>query len=193
MYRFQSWSLSTGVVDLQTNGEAPVDECEADTAQTIGNEKFDFFLDLCFQEATAFSLQKGLWPSATDPSLERALEPERIKTIETKVWFLNDYRNAPIGSERTMCIHLYRASDAAKAVLQAQFREIFLGHATPDLQWNKYTLEDLCFFKGKELIVGTISHEFILQVYPPNGTFEQAILPLGAWERLGYPAPALLT
>lgn len=165
---------------MQTNGDAPIDEFEADTAQTVENEKFDFFLDLCFHEATAFSLQKGLWPTATDTSLELALEPYQIKTIETKVWFLNDLRNAPAGSERTMCIRLYRATDAAKAVLKAYFREIFLGHVAPDLQWNKYTLGDLCFFKGKELIVGTISHEFILQVYPPKGAFEQAILPLGA-------------
>ena len=71
-------------------------------------------------------------------------------------------------------------------------KDIFLGYAETNTEPCKYTLEDLSFFKSKELIVGTISHELILHVYPPNKSFEQSILPLGEWEYLEYKAPILL-
>ena len=86
--------------------------------------------------------------------------------------------NAPPDSEWTMCIQMYTVCDETKAIINTE----------P----CKYTLEDLSFFKSKELIVGTISHELILHVYPPNKSFEQSILPLGEWEYLEYKVPILL-
>ena len=100
--------------------------------------------------------------------------------------------NAPPDSEWTMCIQMYTVCDETKAIIKKFFKDIFLGYAETNTEPCKYTLEDLSFFKSKELIVGTIYHERILHVYPPNKSFEQSILPLGEWEYLEYKAPILL-
>ena len=97
--------------------------------------------------------------------------------------------NAPPDSEWTMCIQMYTVCDETKAIIKKFFKDIFLGYAETNTEPCKYTLENLSFFKSKELIVGTISHELILHVYPPNKSFEQSILPLGEWEYLEYKVP----
>ena len=90
--------------------------------------------------------------------------------------------NAPPDSEWTMCIQMYTVCDETKAIIKKFFKDIFLGYAETNLS----------FFKSKDLIVGSISHELILHVYPPNKSFEQSILPLGEWEYLEYKVPILL-
>lgn len=74
--------------------------------------------------------------------------------------------NAPTDSEWTMCIQMYTVCDETKAIIKKFFKDIFLGYAETNTEPCKYTLEDLSFFKSKELIVGTISHELIL--HPPR-------------------------
>lgn len=44
------------------------------------------------------------------------------------------------------------------------------------------TLEDLCFFKDHSLLLGTVTHEAICHVYPPDKAVEQAILLTGKWK-----------
>lgn len=192
MYRFKSWHSTSESITFQSDENGNMVEIEPESAQTISSEQFYSFLDLCFSEATTFSLQKGLWPNSIDTSLEKDLEPHMLQTIYSIKWFGYDLSNAPPGSEWTMCIQIYSASDTTKSILKSYLNDIFLGYASSNMLPNKFTLEDLCFFKGKNIIVGSVSHEFILHVYPSNQTFEQAILPLGRWECLDYPAPTLL-
>lgn len=192
MYKFKSWHSTSESITFQSDEKGNMIEVESESAQTISSEPFYSFLDLCFSEATSFSLQKGLWPNAINTSLEKDLEPYRLQTIHSIKWFGYDLSNAPPGSEWTMCIQIYSASDSTKSILKSYFNDIFLGYASSDTLPNKFTLEDLCFFKGKDIIVGSVSHEFILHVYPPNQTFEQTLLHSDEWEFLDYPVPVLL-
>lgn len=48
-------------------------------------------------------------------------------------------------------------------------------------QDSNQTLEDLCFFSGKQLFVGTVSHEFLLSVDPLNKEFEEFMGRVGNW------------
>ncbi|MBP3618378.1 MAG: hypothetical protein J6J38_10115 [Lachnospiraceae bacterium] len=150
--------------------------------ETIIGSHFEHLLDLCFEDATAFSMQKGLWQNATDVSLEQELAPYEIRTIYTKKWFLWDLRDVPEEDSWTMCQKMYRATKEAKEILKVYFNEIFLGYTKDERDLKNYTLEDLCFFQGEKLFVGTKSHESRLYVYPPSEAFEQEIMKLGVWE-----------
>ena len=74
-------------------------------------------------------------------------------------------------------VSLYRATEESKAVLLKYFRELFLSHPAGNGAWEYgvQTLEDLCFFRGDELLLGTVTHEGICHVYPPDEAFETAL------------------
>jgi hypothetical protein len=127
VYRLKPWHSLNDDIVVQTNGDGDIVQADLENAQTISSEKFYSFLDLCFCEATTFSLQKGLWPSSNDKSLEDVLEPYKIQTINTKKWFENDISDAPPGSEWTMCIQMYTACDETKLIIKKFFNDIFFG------------------------------------------------------------------
>lgn len=44
-------------------------------------------------------------------------------------------------------------------------------------------LEDICFFNGKQMILGTLSHEYICMARCISQEFEEKLLMLGYWRK----------
>lgn len=160
--------------------------------KTISGDKFLAFLELCFQEATYFSLKKAIWTDATNTAVQKKIEPYLIREIETLNWFGYGISLAPIEYQRKMNIYLYKADRAAKDILGKYFSDIFLRYYNNGiLSDSNQTLEDLCFFTKEKLFVGTVSHENILEVFPPSNEFEKNLKMFGEWD-YNYKDPMIL-
>ena len=181
-YHFNAWCSIDLPIETVIEDDGSVFHCGGNYPETIQGERFCHFLDMCFEEATSFSLQKGLWPNHKNESLEKELESYEIRNIRTLKWFGWDLTTAPEEDAWVMCQKMYRATENTKAILKKHFDEVFLGHANNKMEVTKYTLEDLCFFKENKLFVGSVSHEFILYVFPPSEEFERKMNKLGIWE-----------
>lgn len=150
--------------------------------KTISENNFSIFLELCFKNATYFSLNKAPWTDSIRKDLQTRLEPFLVKEILTPTWFGYDYSMAPPEDYRQLKVFLYNAEIIAKDIFLECFSDVFLkigqgGTLLDSLQ----TLEDLCFFSQESLFVGTVSHEFLLGVFPPNREFETFMKKLGDW------------
>lgn len=155
----------------------------------IRGKQFEEFLDLCFNYASYFSLSRAAWEFCVDKNLERELEPFKVKTVKTLRWFCYD-RRIPMRlwfrfylrrSKRIMKISVYQATSEAKAILLKHYSKLFLFAENCTHINSAPTLEDLCFFTREKLFVGTVSHEYICYVYPPDETFEKELSRFGRW------------
>lgn len=184
VFHFNAWCSIDLPIETIIEEDGSVFHCGGNYPETIKGERFHRFLDMCFEEATSFSLQKDFWPNKTNQSkeLEVELEPYELQTIQTQKWFGNDLTTLPEEYAWVMCQKMYRATEETKDILKKYFDEVFLGLTKQGPESTKYTLEDICFFKEKKLFVGSISHEFMLYVYPPSEDFEREMKELGIWE-----------
>lgn len=149
---------------------------------TILGDTFSDFLELCFRNADLFSLNRAIWTDCIFEDLQKELEPFLVKEIYTLKWFGYDYSIAPSNDRRQLKVYLYHASTTAKNILLRYCSDVFLRklHAGV-LQDSRQTLEDLCFFSKGKLFVGTVSHEYLLNVLPINKEFENFIMDSGEW------------
>lgn len=140
---------------------------------TIQGEDLRAFLALCFEDGVWFSLQRAPWFQSVDSGLENELRPFLNRVIETDRWF---------GYVGKMTIQIYRADPAAKDILLRYMDDIF-GRVfkNGELDDTTQTLEDLCIFSEDRLIMGTVSHEFMLAVDPLNDRFRQNLPKFGRW------------
>ena len=178
MYELVTWDAPDGSVIVIGSGVEG-----KDIPKTIKDEHYKGFLDMCFEHSDSFSLQVARWAASTDDNVQEELEPYRIKTMQTLKWFGYDYTNAPEGDQRPMEVSLYRATAEAKAVLLKCFDDIFLNEKKGDrLVQSTQTVEDLCFFKDEALWVGTVSHENMLCVFPPDEGVVPSLDAFGDWK-----------
>lgn len=140
---------------------------------TIQGESLQRFLALCFEDAAWFPFQRAPWVQAVDNSMENELRPFLNCILETDRWF---------GYGREMTVHIYRADPAAKDILLRYMNDIF-GRVSQNgkLDDTAQTLEDLCIFSEDRLIMGTVSHEYMLAVDPQNDRFRQNLPKFGRW------------
>lgn len=155
----------------------------SDIMKTISGNEFSSFLELCFKNATFFSFNQALWANSTNKDLQIELEPFLIKEMFTPKWFGYDYSEAPPEDQRQVKVYLYKAESGAKNILLKYFSDIFLRtFRNGVLQDSLQTIEDLCFFSQESIFVGTVSHEYLLGVFPPNEEFEIFVKQLGDWK-----------
>ncbi len=146
---------------------------------TIKHENFQVLMDICFNLASYFSLSAAPWDICTEVELAKELEPFLVKKIRVQKWFCYDFSLGDQFSE----INIYKAIRSTQNILQKYFFDIFLnelknGHMIQTTQ----TLEDLCIFTETSLLLGTVTHEYICHVYPPNETVAQKIALTGRWK-----------
>ncbi|MGI6085841.1 MAG: hypothetical protein ACOYIF_10440 [Acetivibrionales bacterium] len=169
----QEWHARSEELDEFFKAEGPV--------QTIKEEKFGEFLDLCFQRASYFSLMKARWLMAIDNNAEKEFEPFLFKQLRVPKWYCYDLTESPYPSQRVLNINVYYAKHEAKTVFLKYFNNIFLHEQGRNVDDPMQTLEDLCFFSSDSLFVGSVSHEHIFDVYPPDSEFESSLNLFGKW------------
>jgi hypothetical protein len=140
-------------------------------------DSFKTILDLCFQRCEYFSLTHNRWLNTND-TLETELKPYLYSEMLTTSWFAS-YTTEANPLKRS----IYPANYVVKAIIIKYYGGFFLESIQgKSRDWNQ-TVEDLCFFSNDELILGTVAHEYICRVYPPDKDFEAQILEIyGYWQ-----------
>lgn len=153
-----------------------------ETPITLSGRYFSDFLELCLCNADMFSLNKAVWTNCVCEDFQKELEPFLEDKVKTTKWFGYDYSVAPPTDRREISVYLYRANMKVRDIILRYCSDVFLRTGKDGaFQDSNQTLEDLCFFSGKRLFVGTVSHEFLLSVDPLNKEFEEFMGRVGNW------------
>lgn len=145
----------------------------------IKGEQFIKLIDICFEVATYFTFSLATWTKCTNSELEKELEPFIVGRIREHNWFCYYY---PSDSDYYIDGIIYKANIDSKKILLNYIADIFLHDKINDkLEEGTHTLEDLCIFTDDSLLLGTVTHERICHVYPPNEHIESLILETGQW------------
>jgi hypothetical protein len=132
------------------------------------DNSFKTILELCFQRCDSFSLTLNSWPGTTN-GLRAELEPYLQGSIVTSRWF--SYYTTEYNPLKIL---LYPVSSNTKAIMGEYCKRLHLFDVN-ERAWYQ-DVEDLCFFIGDKLIFGTVSHERICQVFPPDESFRTQLL-----------------
>lgn len=161
----------------------------------VSDESFGRFLDLYSERCDYFSLSESRWLNLVG-DMEKELSPFLYREIITNNWFR--FETLPDDPIKRF---LYPVNTDTVGILKKYGDNIFLHHRGPDYDlskidlldipphretWNQ-TLEDLCFFSGGKLILGTVSHEFLCDAFPPDEDFEARLFNIYAhWNKGDY-------
>ncbi len=169
-----------------------IDKCrflELDTDRDLfgglRDDKFKQLLQVCFDEADSFSLSKVSTPTYSC-SIEDMLASYLKQTIQTEKWFA--YNGAAPLIEM-----IYTAEPETQDIIANCYRDIFLQKKgkVPKKKYEQIgqtflypsVLEDICFFKDKQMIFGTLSHEYICVARSISQDFEEKLLSLAPWRK----------
>lgn len=136
----------------------------------ISGEIFTRLINLCFRRSEYFSFSIHNMPN-TDNTLQHNLNSYIYYEIFTSHWF--SYITLP---ENPMKIIVYHANRTTQTILEKYCHRLFLfDNECSSVSWIQ-NLEDLCFFSKDKLILGTVSHEYICEVFPPDDAFKNDLL-----------------
>lgn len=137
---------------------------------TIDGVVFTQILSLCFQHSEFFSFTVPEIPD-TDSTLQNELSQYTHTTITTNHWF--NYITLPDNPLKRI---IYHVNDEALSILNKHCHRLYLFDSQCSFSsWNQ-TLEDLCFFSNDKLFLGTVSHEHICEVFPPDSIVKSELL-----------------
>ena len=119
-----------------------------------------------------FSLTEGPFESRNSDVLRQQLEPYLLRTLRIQHWF--SYY-VPTGYE--IKVNLYQTCEETKQILKQSYHRL-LGRSSERVT----NLEDICFFQNGKLFFGTVSHENICFVYPPNNQFYDTLTKICSWD-----------
>lgn len=157
-----------------------------DICSGIEGEKFTKLIEVCFEEASYFSLTKAsiAGRSFYPCMLEDMLEPFKVKELSPAHWF------AYHGFDK-ITVMIYKAIPQTMDIVLSCFQDIFLINRknVPKKKYEqighiyKYPsfLEDICFFTKHELFFGTLSHECICAAVGLHEHFEQSLHEIASW------------
>lgn len=137
--------------------------------ENITGQLFSEYISAHISIADSFSLTKNGWSNAENSpqhsAVLNALAPYHIKTIYVNRWFCHC-----VPDQYKMEVYLFHFTPESKEILLSHYDSIFYNGTV----WSKP--EDLCFFKNKKLISGSVTHEQICFEYSEDVKFP------GNWE-----------
>lgn len=151
----------------------------------IEGEKYRQLINICFDLSTYFSFTKPTFYT-------------KDKIYKKFLYDLNTYYNQTFFTSHWFCyyvpestpleVYLFNADNDIKHVLMKYFDNLFQQERSLDGTWGnvKNLPQDLCFFMGNKLLLGTVSHENICYVYPPTKEIANQFLQLGNWTDENY-------
>lgn len=130
---------------------------------TVDGAVFAQLLNFCFKHSEFFSFTAPKIPTANRITLQNELSRYTYAIITTTHWF--NYITLPDNPLKRI---IYHVNNETLSILNKYCHRLFLFDSRcPLSSWNQ-TLEDLCFFSDGKLFLGTVSHEYICEVFPPN-------------------------
>lgn len=151
----------------------------------LRGENFKLLMQLCFRNADSFSLSKMALPTYPN-AVEDMLAPYLKTSMKSAKWFA--YNGAAPLVEM-----VYEARPETLDILIRCYQDVFLERdgRVPKKKHEQIghtflypsVLEDICFFKGRQMIFGTLSHEYICVARCISQEFEESLLSLARWEK----------
>lgn len=153
----------------------------------VQGEAFHAFLHICFLRSTCFSVSKVIPPGyeLVPNAPERLLAPYQIKVITPQSW----YGYEQIHEDMVQCV--YPANQDTLQILSQFYQDVFLKNRKrlPKVPIDTIgkkpkrvgTLENLCFFSGHKMILGTLSHERICSTNLIDEDFARQLMGIGKW------------
>ena len=150
--------------------------------QNIEKETFEKLIDICFRYSSYFSFSEHFTKFQDDyrnkNKLKYGLEPFLIKKFKTTHWHC-----IITTTENPLNIFIYKNNELAKEIITKYFNNIYLRNNDGDL----YDFhEDISFFAEKKLLLGTISHTPICNLYPSTEEQLRDFKNIVAWREIGF-------
>lgn len=149
----------------------------------LEGEKYRQLINVCFNLSTYFSLTKRDYHirNSVYKKFSNDVASSYMDTILTWNWFAYHF----YGSE-PLEVCLYHANNQMKNVILRNFDNLYQLQVSMNGRSRnvKNLPEDLCFFRGDKLLLGTVSHASICFVYPPNEEIANQFKTLGDWEEV---------
>lgn len=134
------------------------------------DKSFRAILDLFFRRCEYFSLTLHNLPGKTN-ELEIELAQYLHRKIVTTRWF--SYGRMEYNP---LEVSLYPVNSSTKTLVYKYYHSFFLDSLPAKSAERKQSFEDLCFFSNGKLILGTVSHEHICRIYPPDKSFKSQLM-----------------
>ncbi len=138
---------------------------------------FCALLDVCFEYGDSFSLRFDEYPYVQEGPhpLETRLAPYLVEVKNVDEWF--GYYKTPVTQ------HIFHAIPETQKLLKTYCSSIYF---TEEIDENLYRrpyfkYSDLCFFRGTDLLLGTVSHEHMAYIYTHNDELWIDLLNAGHW------------
>ncbi len=153
--------------------------------KNLEKKSFNQVLNLCFELSTHFSFTNHKAGISDNDYAEflQELQQFYVRTISTHHWFC-----FYVEPTESFTILLFNAEDGAKSIIKKYFDNLFLHERIADgtLGNVKNLPEDMCFFVGDQLLLGTVSHEHMCYVYPPSEHVYSEFKKIGKWNEEDY-------
>lgn len=134
-------------------------------------------IELCLKKSRYFSLRYYSFRGKRN-ELITELFAHRLCKIKTARWFC--YYTL---EDNPLEIFLYPSSQTTGEILKKYYTALRPVDAAANAEQREQSLEDLCFFGEDKLILGTVWHEGICKVYPPDEDFAALLLRCyGHWQ-----------
>ena len=142
----------------------------------FSKEHFGRLLDYCCSACDVFSLTVG-WAYYAKEDIVDCLTPYLLKEIVTTHWF--SYYSS---DKQPLKVRLYPVCAETMEILFAYYPNLFCDDDIPRLEFPR--LEDICFFRGGTLMLGSVTHESICHAYPSDEETEAALYDCySGWKR----------
>ena len=173
--------------------EYPVYEYSPDTENPgMSPEMTQALYDLLFRYADTFSLSRPGYHNQLPDSMKPkktpfrdVLRPYIVKKFHADGWYgwADGWYGWP---ESETGVFLYRCCEETRKILSDHVPTLFIQPAAHRVYGLVYPeFEDLCFYRKGKMIFGSLSHEYMCTVYPPEDTDFPADSPdlPGTWKR----------
>lgn len=120
-------------------------------ADNIKGEKFREFISYCLEQSTYFSLTLHDCNEDIKNNALAEIDKYSYKSIQTYSWYC--YKTF----EKPLSISLYYSTKELVDWFVNFFNSLF--------EFESQGIEDICFFRNKNLLFGSVSHEKIAQLF----------------------------
>ncbi len=126
--------------------------CYSLESEDIVGDKFKGFIEKLLSQSDFFSLTVQEDNGNTlKEKLEMEISKHIIKNFETRLWYAYKTMGNPLG------ITIYKSDVELVDSIMTLFSTLF----SPKI----YGIEDICFFKRERIVLGSVSHENIAQLF----------------------------
>lgn len=146
-------------------------------AKIMEEEKHISLLNICFKNSDYFSLTIN-YDDKDDIKIDKLREC--IKEMEQ--WKLSDFETHHwhcfyVTLRKPLNIFVFKSNKNTQQIILKYFHNIFLGSLHSG---------DICFFYRNEIILGTVSHEHICNLYPTTQKMLEEFLEWGDWQETEF-------